>query len=139
MEPTDKNPFENASIISQYTSDQAADDGLLVQTSTLLPEHNGYAPHVVSHITTNLLVEQGYFTQSESPDHFNEPQADYKRADIITLLNTAGASIKKALGEKPEEWLVTKITVENPNAKKFEAWAQQNETGRWTLLLPEDY
>ena len=125
--------------IYTYTIDQAEDDGILVQTSTLLPEHNGYQPHLISHITTTLLVEQGYFVQSEAPDKFGDPTSDYKRATIIDLLNIAGPKITTILAKNRKEWLVTTINIEGPNGQRFKAWAQLNEHGRWTLMLPEDH
>src|SRR5215467_13282738 len=126
-----ENPFEDAPIISQYTCSNAEDDGILVQTSTLLPEHNGYKPHLVNYITTNLLDTEGYFQR-------NGDKIDYKRANIVDLLNQAGPKIKSALEANAEEWFVS-MQLEGPNGQNYKAFAQQNETRRWTLMLPQDY
>ena len=118
-------------IISEYNCNDAEQDGILIQTSTLLPPHNGYDPHLVSHITTNLLREKQYITT-------NDGKEDYHRANIIDLLNQAGPKITSALERNAQEWFVD-MTIEGPNGQRYKAFAQQNETGRWTLLLPEDY
>jgi hypothetical protein len=126
-----EDPFKDAPIISQYTSNDAENDGILVQTSTLLPEHNGYAPHVISHITTNLLDSEGYFTHKDG-------RTDYSRANIVDLLNQAGPKIQSAL-EKDENEYFLSMNLEGPRGSRYEAYAAQNEYHRWTLMLPADY
>ncbi len=125
------NKQEDFETISTYTSNNAEEDGILVRTSTLLPEASGYAPHLVSHITTNLLTTQQYFERVGD-------RVDYRRANIVDLLNQAGPKIRDATTNDPAEYFVS-MNLEGPRGNTYNAFAVMNEYRRWTLMLPDDY
>lgn len=107
--------------IYSYTEDQAVEDGILTKTDDIFPK---MSQHLVSHITTNLLQSKGY-----------EENGEIKRACVIDICNVFGPKIRKILGK--DSFLSGYM--QSPNGERFKVFAQQNSTGRWTLMLPEDY
>lgn len=106
--------------ISKYTSEQATDDGFLLDLSTLpLKPKNG----VFSHITTNLLGK-GYWNQDKT---LNIP-------NIIDLLNQA----LRIMRLRAKDWFYSG-KIELPSGVEQKIFIAQNETGKYTIMLPEDY
>jgi hypothetical protein len=116
--------WDDAEVISVYSSDDAVDDGYLTACATLLPN---LPPHVVSHVTCGVLA-LGYLDDDDQPN----------RANLIDLLNQAGPAIKLAVETGPDTSTVS-ISVETPNGNRVTVWAGFNEFGRLTLMLPSEY
>lgn len=107
-------------VIMSYTSDQAVDDGMLISTDALFPHQ---PQHLISHITTNLM-QKGY-----------ETKGAISLASVMDLCNFLGPKIRQILGK--DTFLAARV--EGPNGDKFKVFAEQNEKGRWTVMLPEDH
>jgi hypothetical protein len=133
---TERNPDMNdpltttnqTTVIVAYTLDDAEADGVLARTDDLFPNQRR---HIVSHVTTNLLRSLGY--EREAAGRWT-----VQLASVIDLCNQAGPRIRRALSDVPDEYLVT-LRIETPSGDRTTVWAQLNEEGRWTLMLPEDY
>ena len=145
--------------ISVYTSNQAVEDGILLNLKVLENKIKGItAPNApFSHITTNLLTKHGYMTENstikcghqfkdiegiwvkptmnECPHCYTKAnQVTFNYPNILDLLNQALQIIKK--GPKGD-WMYSG-KIETPNGNKQTIFIQQNETGKFTILLPED-
>jgi len=108
--------------ISTYTSDQATEDGILYSV-----KHQ-----IISYVTTNLMTRHGYFTRENGVDHVNIP-------NITDLITQAVLIIKRNyLKTKVQDWFYSGL-VELPSGNKTKIFIAQNETGRYTIMLPEDY
>ena len=113
--------FSEEDVIFKYSSNQAVEDGFLLDVSVINPKwKNG----IISHITTNLLG-RGYFKEDKS---LNVP-------NIVDLLNQAAQIIKSGV---KGDWFYSGI-IELPDGTKTKIFISQNETGRFTAMLPEDY
>ncbi len=119
IEKEKEKPFGEA--IYSYTEEQATDDGILTKTDDIFPK---MPQHLISHITTNLLQSKGY-----------EENREIKRACVLDICNVFGPKIRKIVGKDT----FLSGYMESPNGERFKVFAQQNSTGRWTLMLPEDY
>ena len=77
-----------------------------------------------SYVTVNLL-SKGYFNEDGS---VNLP-------NILDLLNQAVQIVRRAC---VQDWFYSGV-IELPNGTRQKIFIEQNETGRFTLLLPEDH
>ena len=113
-------------IISTYTSQDGEQDGILFRISEVNPEweHKG----ILSHITTNLM-RKGYLKDDQS---VNIP-------NLIDLLNQANIIIKKESDNFSNFDTFFSGKIEFPSGKQQDIYIAQNETGRFTIMLPEDY
>ena len=147
-------PYKGFELISKYTSGQAVEDGLLFDVDLLVK--SGTIP--IKYITTGLL-ERGYWNDTckngvgrgevgindrcASCETFIKHQGE-KLSCIVRTLNIPNMTdlITQALrifSKKPaDDWFVSGI-VELPSGQKQKVFIVQNETGRYTLMLPEDY
>lgn len=117
-----KDGFE---IISKYTSKQAVGDKILFDVVTVNPE---WKKGIFSHITTNLLRE-GYVKED---GEINIP-------NLLDLLNQANQIVKKkSKNFKKFDWFF-EGEIELPSGSKRKIFIAQNETGKFTIMLPEDY
>lgn len=116
--------WDDADVISSYTTDDAESDGYLTPCSALLP---GLRPHVVSHVTPGVLA-LGYMSDDDEPN----------RTNLIDLLNQAGPGIKLAVETVSDETLVVCL-IETPSGERVTVWAGRNEFDRFTLMLPSEY
>jgi hypothetical protein len=113
--------FEESDVISKYNSEQATKDGFLLDLSVLpLKPKNG----IFSHITTTLL-SKGYFEENSS----------IRTINLIDLLNQAVQIIRRA---GKQDWFYSGI-IELPSGAQQKIFIAQNETGKFTIMLPEDY
>ena len=117
----EKQIFSEEDIISQYSSEQAVEDGILMDVSVIRKE---WGRGIINYITTNLLGK-GYVNEDKS---LNLP-------NIMDLLNQSAQIIKRA--GKEDRFYNGKI--ELPRGGKQTVFIGQNETGRFTIMLPEDY
>jgi hypothetical protein len=114
---------ENA--VYSYTSNQAVEDGILFDMNEMKGLINDVEKGIFSHITSNLLFSKGYMKEGE----------DINLPNLVDLLNQCGKIMKKKImldsfysGE-----------IELPNGEKQMIFIELNETGRFTILLPEDH
>lgn len=152
--------------IYTYTSAQATEDGFLFDVDQLIaakkmpvkPEN-----FPIKYITTDLLGQGYWKEQCEHhiarenigltqtcrdckvfKDYYSTPQAVIPCAkheqqlnipNVLDLLTAALRIFKKKI---KDDWFVSG-QVELPSGKKQKVYIAQNETGRYTLMLPEDY
>ncbi len=117
---------ENFEIISKYTSEEATEDGLLFAIETV--NKNWAKNGLISHITTTLLTKGYMSTASTGAQLININK-------LVDLLNQAIQIVKRA---NRQDWFYNG-RIELPNGDKQEIYIAQNEAGRFTLMLPEDY
>jgi DNA-directed RNA polymerase subunit RPC12/RpoP len=145
-------------VISKYSSEQATEDGILLDIAVLLLKPKD---GIFSHITTNLLSKGYYKTscgngvtidqagkdnrcgnckqfledfkagrklQCPNPNAINLP-------NIMDLLNQAVHIIKR---KGVQDWFYSG-QIELSSGMKQKVFLAQNETGKFTIMLPEDY
>lgn len=145
--------------ISTYTCEQATEDGTLLDLKVLETKIKGItvANSPFSHITTNLLNKLGYMTEnrnkvcghvfkdvegkwvrptmSECPHCYKKAnEVNFNYPNLLDLLNQALQILKR---NPRGDWLyIGKI--ETPNGTKQQIYIAKNETGKFTIMLPED-
>ena len=110
-------------VIFSYSIQDAVRDGVLVRVEDLF---NGSGYSLLSHLTNNLLRK--HYWLDGAPN----------KAGLLDLLQEATRKVHLALARDPEEWLVA-FKIETPNCTKIKVWAERNEIGKFTLLLPEEH
>ena len=124
----EKEFFSEEDVISRYTSEQATEDGILLETKILKNKIKGIENGPFSHITVNLLKKGGYMTEDENGIEFNFPNL----LDLLTQALQIGRRGKKG------DWMHSG-RIETPNGTKQQIFICQNETGKFTIMLAEDY
>ena len=119
--------FKPEDVIYTYSSNQAVNDGFLFDLDRLsfrklCPSRVSQVP--LKYVTTNLMAE-GYINKDQT---VNLP-------NIMDLLTQANIIFSK----KPAEDYFISGRIELPNGSRQEIYISQNETGRYTVMLPEDY
>jgi len=151
-----KSFFEQEDVIFTYTSEQAEEDGILFDLDQLLPSK--ITPNFfLKYITTGLL-SKGYLNDQckhgvKDGDQGKNPRCKTcvvfltsTRAltclkPTINILNIADLIAQAAhiFQKKPADDYFVSGTIELPNGQKQKIFIAQNETGRYTAMLPEDY
>ena len=118
--------FSDAAVVSVYTTDQATEDGILLDIRKVNPE---WERGMFSHITMNLLASCGYVNDD---DTLNIP-------NLLDLLNQSLQIVRQKSDNftKPDYFFDGEI--ELPSGARQQVFICQNETGKFTILLPEDY
>jgi Golgi nucleoside diphosphatase len=111
--------------ISTYTSKQAEEDGILFDITKLNP---AWKKGIFNFVTTNLMSE-GYF----------EKDGNARTVNVVDLLNQANQIVRKASDNFKNFDSFFSGTIELPSGKAQEIFIGQNETGKFTIMLPEDY
>jgi hypothetical protein len=108
-------------VVFSYSLKEAEDDGVLVSVLGIWPDS------LISHVTANLL-SMGY----------QEETGGLRMANLVDLLNQA---IRRIMAGSPDGVLTDfySFKVEFPDGARRKVFAQMNEMGRLTLMLPEDY
>ena len=109
--------FDEKDIICRYTSKEAEEDGILVNVSNLK-----VANWEINYATSNLL-SKGYMTDGK----INLPAI----ADLLYQAN-------KML-DTDYDCDFNADEIELPNGEKQTIYVCRNETGFYTMMLPEDY
>lgn len=109
--------------ISVYTSKQAEKDGVFwdvdIITAVTIPKN-----FFLKYITSNLMA-QGY----------EKTDGSLNAANLLDLLQQLSRIFKK---KKVDDYFVSG-RIELPSSHKQKVFIAQNETGRYTAMLPEDY
>lgn len=108
--------------IYTYTSEQAIEDGILFKISDLKPFQNS----IINIATTNLM-NKGYWTQENNEIKIN----------LSNLQDLLTQAIKHMTKTKQDSFYNLKI--ELPSGQKQTVYVCQNETEKYTIMLPEDY
>ena len=122
-------------VIDVYTSEQAEEDGLLVDLTKINPK---WGKGLFNYVTSNLL-SKGYMQD----DKVNV-------ACVLDLLNQAINIVRirrlnqainivriRSKGFKEYDTFFSGH-VELPTGEKQQVFIEQNETGKFTIMLPED-
>lgn len=147
-------PYSGFQLVSKYTSAQAVEDGLLFDVDILVK--SGNIP--IKYITTGLL-EKGYWndrcekgvTRREvgindrcaSCETFIKHQGEKlscleRTLNIPNMTDLISQGLRIFRKKPPDDWFVSGM-VELPSGQKQKVFIAQNETGRYTLMLPEEY
>lgn len=118
--------LDEAEVISRYSDREAVEDGVLFDVAELAK----LAPSIkwnegpFSYVTANLAYSKGYLRDGD----------EVRVASFINLFTTMGEHMRKT---GPDHFYSK--SVEFPDGTTGEVCAAMNETGRFTILLPEDY
>ena len=107
-----------------YTSDQAVEDGILFDITAVNPK---WKEGLFNYVTVNLL-NSGYLKE----DKLNIP-------NLLDLLNQALHIVKKATNNFTAFDTFFSGSIELPSGDQQKIFIGQNETGKFTIMLPEDY
>ena len=112
--------------ISTYTSKQAEEDGILFDATKLNP---AWKKGLFNYVTTNLL----------SKGYLEEKGGKIRMPNIVDLLNQANQIVKNKSKNFTEPDTFFSGDIELPSGTKQQIFIQQNETSKFTIMLPEDY
>jgi hypothetical protein len=121
--------FGEEDVVSRYTLRQAEEDGILVNLTQVGPE---WAKSPLSHATTNLLTSKGYLTWP-TPE-----EGKLNRPALNDLLFQAAQIMRRGYRKRRADWFY-EGRVEFPDGSSGKIFIAQNETGKFTLMLPDDY
>ena len=107
-----------------YTSSQAVEDGILFDITAVNPK---WKEGLFNYVTVNLL-NSGYLKE----DKLNIP-------NLLDLLNQAQQIVKKATNNFTAFDTFFSGSIELPSGDQQKIFIGQNETGKFTIMLPEDY
>jgi hypothetical protein len=148
--------FSEKDVIYTYTSTEAVEDGILFDVDLILKRP--IKDFFLKYITTGLLEkgywddrcknsvpnpEKGHNDRCASCDvwiqyHGNKLsclQPTLNIANIFDLLMQA----QRIFAKKASDDYFASGIIELPSGKKQQVFLAKNETGRYTIMLPEDY
>jgi len=111
--------------ISKYTSDEATEDGILFDITTVNPD---WKRGIFSHVTTNLMHE-GYFAQMGIANIPN----------LLDLLNQANDIVRHASDDFTKHNSFFSGDIELPSGRTQKVFIEQNEMSKFTIMLPADH
>ena len=115
--------FSKEDLFSSYLSSEAVEDGFLFDLD-LAVKQSPLGKSVFQYITTNLLAK-GYWNQDQT---INIP-------NLRDLLEQSLRVFRKKL---LDDYFVSGV-IELPSGCKQKIFIAQNESSRYTVMLPEDY
>ena len=118
-----KEIFSKEDIVSTYLSSEAANDGLLFDLD-LVVKQSPLGKFVLQYITTNLLGK-GYWNKDQT-------------INIANLRDLIEQSLRVFRKKPLDDYFVCGV-IELPSGSKQKIFIAQNESGRYTVMLPEDY
>ena len=118
--------FAEEDVVSRYTSEDAVEDGILYDLDEILPAW--LAGGFVRYITIGV-GSMGYVDVDEHDD------ATVNAPNLMDLLVQAEQIRKRG---RRGDWHYSG-EVETPDGEKQEIYIEQNETGRFTILLPSEH
>ena len=148
--------FEQEDVIFTYTCEEATEDGILFDLDQLLPGkiHKNF---FLKYITTGLLSkgyqndqckhgvkdgEQGKNPRCQTCDTFLHSNGKISCLQLtINIPNLTDLIIQAAqiFKRKPDDDYFVSGSIELPSGQKQKIFIAQNETGRYTAMLPEEY
>lgn len=116
-----------------YTSEQAEADGILINLNKL----NLRWDNCPFNYATSNLMNKGYIHQEKKDGQ--EEQIKLNIPNVLDLINQAFTIVQRESQNftKPDTFFSGKI--EFPDGSKQDIYIGMNETGKFTLMLPEDY
>jgi hypothetical protein len=118
--------FDEAEIISVYSDREAVEDGILVPVKELgkVDPVVARSEHLFEYLTSNLCYSKGYFLEGVpvQPGHF------------IDLFKAIG----EVMAVMPPDHFYT-AKVDFPDGTRGEVYAVKNNSGKYTIMLSEDY
>jgi hypothetical protein len=127
---TDNQP-EN--IISTYPSQQAVEDGILFDVTTVSTQ---WKSGLLRYVTTNLLRKYGYMTKIVVD---GKDEEEVNTLNLVDLLNQSITIIRtKSEGFTKPDWYF-KGEIETPSGTKQPVVITLNEEKKFTVMCPEDY
>ena len=150
--------FEQKDVIFTYTSKQAEEDGILFDVDQLLHQVGMHKPNFfLKYITSNLL-SKGYWNDRCKHGVKNGDQGKNPRCQTcdvflsstgnlsclqpsLNIPNIADLIVQAAqiFQKKPADDYFVSGSIELPSGQKQKIFIAQNETGRYTAMLPGDY
>jgi len=149
--------FEQENVIFTYTSQEAVEDGILFDIDTIAP--GKISPNFFLKYITSNLIEKGYLNTSckngvKDGDQGTNPSC--QTCDVflnhsgdklscmqptLNIPNFADLIMQAAqiFQRKPADDHFVSGTIELPSGERQKIFIAQNETGRYTAMLPEDY
>jgi hypothetical protein len=115
--------FSKEDIVSTYLSGEAVEDGFLFDLD-LIVKQSPLGKFVLQYITTNLLAK-GYWNEDQT-------------INIPNLRDLIEQSLRVFRKKPSDDYFVSGI-IELPSGSKQKIFIAQNESGRYTVMLPEDY
>lgn len=116
--------------ISTYTSNEASEDGMLFDIREL---DSNWKAGIFTYVTTNLMQEHDYVQRIKDSEEINIP-------NMLDLLNQANEIVRKASDNfKDAKEPFYSGNIEIPSGDRQEILIEMNETGNYTILLPEDH
>lgn len=112
------------SIFFKYTIEDAESDGVLFKIYQVNPD---WEKGIFSHVTSNLL-SYGY-----------EENGIIKIPNLLDLLNQCANLVHKLSENYSKYEPMFKGKIEFPSGEQKEIWICENEIGKFTIMLPEDY
>ena len=108
-----------------YTSDQAVEDGILFDITTINPQ---WKKGLFNYVTANLL-HNGYLNEQDRINISN----------LLDLLNQAQQIVKKGTNNFTIYDTFFSGSIELPSGEQQKIFIGENETRKYTIMLPEDY
>jgi len=121
----DNSIFKEEDVIVRYTSQEAEEDGILFNITRLSPQ---WTKGPFNYVTANLL-NKGYFIKDTS---------EINIANLLDLLNQALEIVKKNSNNFQQMDTFFDGKIELPSGEQQLIFIGANETGKFTLMLPED-
>ena len=118
-----KEIFSKEDLVSTYLSSEAVEDGFLFDLD-LVVKQSPLGKFVLQYVTTNLLAE-GYWNKDQT-------------INIPNLRDLIEQSLRVFRKKPSDDYFVSGV-IELPSGSKQKIFITQNESGRYTVMLPEDY
>lgn len=112
-------------ITIEYSSNDAVADGILLDIKEI---NDKWQDGLFSFITTNLLETHQYIIDDE-----------INMVNVSELLSQCFLIVKKKSNDFKEFDHFFSGIIETPNGEKVKVFMCQNELGKFTIMLPEDY
>ena len=122
-ETQNKDIFSKEDLVSTYLSSEAVDDGFLFDLD-LIVKQSPLGKFVLQYITTNHLAK-GYWNEDQT-------------INIPNLRDLIEQSLRVFRKKPADDYFVSGI-IELPSGSKQKIFIAQNESGRYSVMLPEDY
>lgn len=117
--------FDEDDVIYRYTSEDAERDGALLNLAKI---NRIFNKSPFNYVTTNL-ISMGYLSKDSKDVNFN---------NLVDLVAQAWDIKDKKTCDFKEIDMFFSGEIELPSGEQQEIFIKQNETGKFTIMLPED-